>query len=812
MFSLPGAVAVESIRDSCGITAALAVGLFFLGLCFFASSIHPAIQRTIIPLVVLWVTLLLAATLAPIFSPRCPYKTTFLKNVLKRLRHRYPNLRSSSTKIIEGFVMWLSNWHVCSGRPVQSPATDTSERRWQPLSTPLEEEIVAKSETIDLDTVTEIDSVKANDKLITIALPDLVSRHPLRGEALTSFVFKILRNRGPGDYQYGSHPLDLQHLSRPLWDTITRALADDLYLEFEQRSLLADTVPFASTWDKWIQDTLNVLFSVSEFALNLATSQKISTCFSMLDSSSISLLLNAAHCQHPWSGEYMSTFVLQLLYHLPAIRYVFDDWYPPDLVHLSKQIWDDVTWILVDAVCQYKKRLAEIEGVVLVSANWDLWMKNAFRVIFANSHYRIPDRATRRLYSTFSVDEIRDQLLSSIDSSQANAYGQETTSYVLRILGYRDDEEGRPEYPLDLSYLSSQTWLTVNRLLAAALNRVNDQWDPWTLDAIHLLFSDTRHHRSEDALRAVIHCFHTHTQPSIFFKQLQSQLNSKKELTFTDQISFHLRLLGNTDLHSSLLWRVYPLSNDVWNIMAIALVSDLAEELRNEHPEDALLSVVWIKIAIRILFSDIGHPLPPSAILDFTLLAEDYADKIVGALVGTYEEERTTLVGASSIPFSFTRMLRILNPHTFVYAGTRKIITAIWKLQASPRVIDITLPVLARHADSIGQTIIEVFQDLPLEFQKNRKVFDRVIKFYIQRSLVFPDVTKRLDHLQRLIVDPDEEISTLAIALIVTNMARIRGVYWPGWLQAKVRRSLKETSFILLLTLNHGFPSPYLLI
>ncbi|KAI0078000.1 hypothetical protein K474DRAFT_1556978, partial [Panus rudis PR-1116 ss-1] len=53
----------------------LSLGLFLVGLCFFAYSIHHSIGFTCIPLVALWGTLLFASTLAPILGPRCPYKT-----------------------------------------------------------------------------------------------------------------------------------------------------------------------------------------------------------------------------------------------------------------------------------------------------------------------------------------------------------------------------------------------------------------------------------------------------------------------------------------------------------------------------------------------------------------------------------------------------------------------------------------------------------------------------------------------------------------------------------------------------------------
>ena len=65
----------------------LSLGLFFIGLWYFASSIHPVIEWTVGPLVVIWALLFLAATFAPIFSTNCPYKTTFLKDLMVHLRY-----------------------------------------------------------------------------------------------------------------------------------------------------------------------------------------------------------------------------------------------------------------------------------------------------------------------------------------------------------------------------------------------------------------------------------------------------------------------------------------------------------------------------------------------------------------------------------------------------------------------------------------------------------------------------------------------------------------------------------------------------
>lgn len=64
----------------------LALTLFFIGLCVFTSSVHASVGTTCICLVGGWAAFFGFALLAPILSPRCPYKTTFLKRVLSTTR------------------------------------------------------------------------------------------------------------------------------------------------------------------------------------------------------------------------------------------------------------------------------------------------------------------------------------------------------------------------------------------------------------------------------------------------------------------------------------------------------------------------------------------------------------------------------------------------------------------------------------------------------------------------------------------------------------------------------------------------------
>ncbi|KAI0088750.1 hypothetical protein BDY19DRAFT_144144 [Irpex rosettiformis] len=65
----------------------ISLGLFFVGLCYFTSSVHSSVRHTTLPLVVGWALCFFGATSLPIFLPSCPYKMASL-NVLITKVHR----------------------------------------------------------------------------------------------------------------------------------------------------------------------------------------------------------------------------------------------------------------------------------------------------------------------------------------------------------------------------------------------------------------------------------------------------------------------------------------------------------------------------------------------------------------------------------------------------------------------------------------------------------------------------------------------------------------------------------------------------
>ena len=78
----------------------LSLGLFFVGLCYFTAAFNPQLGFTTLPLVSGWVFFFATAILSALLSPRCPYKVTLLKGVMKSARKRLPFLPAIALSLV----------------------------------------------------------------------------------------------------------------------------------------------------------------------------------------------------------------------------------------------------------------------------------------------------------------------------------------------------------------------------------------------------------------------------------------------------------------------------------------------------------------------------------------------------------------------------------------------------------------------------------------------------------------------------------------------------------------------------------------
>ncbi|EKM56396.1 uncharacterized protein PHACADRAFT_194015 [Phanerochaete carnosa HHB-10118-sp] len=83
----------------------LSLGLFFIGLSIFTANVDKRMELTYVPLVSGWAFLLIAATLAPLVSPRCPYKMPLLKLVVRAARTHTMKIRRSLTRNMRRSLM-----------------------------------------------------------------------------------------------------------------------------------------------------------------------------------------------------------------------------------------------------------------------------------------------------------------------------------------------------------------------------------------------------------------------------------------------------------------------------------------------------------------------------------------------------------------------------------------------------------------------------------------------------------------------------------------------------------------------------------
>ena len=186
----------------------VSLGLFFIGLCFFTASVDERMALTSIPLVSGWVFFLLMTTIAPILTPRCPFKLPILK----------PALRQGRTYIVP-LALRLVNWIL--------------QRRERTFLIPEEEEVVREGQE-DVDLLLSIDAILADDSLLATFWMTLKQSSPTP-ELCVRFVRSLIGHR-TGSIIMDTRTslesyvdlLDLSVLSRRAYDICMNIIGDIL--------------------------------------------------------------------------------------------------------------------------------------------------------------------------------------------------------------------------------------------------------------------------------------------------------------------------------------------------------------------------------------------------------------------------------------------------------------------------------------------------------------------------------------------------------------------------------------------------------
>lgn len=266
----------------------VSLGLFFLGLCIFTSAVHSSIGSTTIPIVAAWVFFIFTTAVAPLFSPRCPFKTTFLKSTFRigrrylvpvsrrsvaffrrhthviiatarrliplKFHHAYGALRV----ILDLSLVWLAKT-VDGG--------ETEERSVREVLD--EEEDFVKTEQEDVEILASIDSLMADDGLLPTMLDVLQQQAGVDSSSLVKFVLQVIGRRTGQNLptQDLTFIPDLHALSRRTWTMTTDVIANTL--------LRYGRSPLGLASLGWVLDAIIILFSHSPHELSKVATQAL---------------------------------------------------------------------------------------------------------------------------------------------------------------------------------------------------------------------------------------------------------------------------------------------------------------------------------------------------------------------------------------------------------------------------------------------------------------------------------------------------------------------------------------------------------
>ncbi|KAI0344871.1 hypothetical protein BDW22DRAFT_1099076 [Trametopsis cervina] len=186
----------------------LALGLFFIGLCFYTADLHSSVRNTTLPLVAGWGFIFFFVTVSPLFSDHCPYKTPALDSLVvalrRSVRNRWKVLLQSMCNHARR-IIWDSSLR---GRMADA-VFRWAEKHHDHLNSPAEpydEVTAAKHEAGDLDIMADADELQGNDEILGTAMVDALQLITAPPEGIIGFVLKILQHRVPWEGSFKSSP------------------------------------------------------------------------------------------------------------------------------------------------------------------------------------------------------------------------------------------------------------------------------------------------------------------------------------------------------------------------------------------------------------------------------------------------------------------------------------------------------------------------------------------------------------------------------------------------------------------------------
>lgn len=161
----------------------LALGLFFVGLCYFTAEVDPRLGNTTLPLVAAWAFFLLMTSLFPVFSSRCPYKAASFEGTLSFIRRRLFSALATASSMPPRLKAWAKK------RTLQ-PESDNA----KPYD-PIDEAHAAKHPGNDSRILGWADGLQSDDELLGTGILAALKQSQLGVEQVVNFILHAISNR-----------------------------------------------------------------------------------------------------------------------------------------------------------------------------------------------------------------------------------------------------------------------------------------------------------------------------------------------------------------------------------------------------------------------------------------------------------------------------------------------------------------------------------------------------------------------------------------------------------------------------------------
>lgn len=251
-FRIPGfrAWGVFEIAAVVPLLQQICLALFLIGLCFFTADVHSDIGYTTLPIVVGWGFVVLSTVIAPVFSPRCPYKTSMI--ILGLIAGR---------KQLVNFLKWLTRDQRDRPRD-QRPLKKVATRTYGYLD--YDEEHAANTDHDDLSILRQVDLFETDEHLLSLMWDAVQPNIGSKPQESAKFIIQTLCNHSR---QFDSSPFpDLRRLPKPAFEPAMIMLAEILDSQFKMRGgfqLPEVTQEENGEWDDndWIWSGIRTLLS-----------------------------------------------------------------------------------------------------------------------------------------------------------------------------------------------------------------------------------------------------------------------------------------------------------------------------------------------------------------------------------------------------------------------------------------------------------------------------------------------------------------------------------------------------------------------